>query len=315
MSNIGGAVKSSLARSGMLGQTKQISALQDRQSDVAYKTGLSAFSKMLQNAVIRSYNSGAIGKTSQASPQTTAPSAPTTATTTAPTTASMKLAQGVSVVQQEPIILKYNKIDYGLDDQGKWSSLKNPTKKLSQNLQAFLSKQHDISLGINNSNVSESYQHFNELLESIILNEAQGISSFITNFINGQAKKDKFIIPASMKQTLNTLSKSLETDFLNSGGKQLNPNIVRKLWDVYYTSGQYAGQGSNQDDQQEPGTAKQTATAAANAASPEGQQRTEWKNLLAKKLEATDINDPASLDELKSITSSLIEYLKQASKK
>lgn len=55
-------------------------------------------------------------------------------------------APGVSVINQEPIILAYGRKQYGLDDNGQWVHLasgKNP----HEGFQQFLSTQHDISLG------------------------------------------------------------------------------------------------------------------------------------------------------------------------
>ena len=58
-----------------------------------------------------------------------------------------QLHPSVQVVQQEPIVLRYKKADYALNDQGQWAPLLNPAKKISQAAQAFFDKQHDISLG------------------------------------------------------------------------------------------------------------------------------------------------------------------------
>jgi hypothetical protein len=57
------------------------------------------------------------------------------------------LAPGVRVVSDEPIILQYKKKDFGLNDQGRWVHLANG-KAPHEAFQTFLSKQHDISLGM-----------------------------------------------------------------------------------------------------------------------------------------------------------------------
>lgn len=57
------------------------------------------------------------------------------------------LAQGVQIKNQEPIIISTGKgKEYGLDDQGQWIHLASG-KIQPETLQAFLSQQHDISLG------------------------------------------------------------------------------------------------------------------------------------------------------------------------
>lgn len=57
------------------------------------------------------------------------------------------LAQGVKVISQEPIVISHDNRQYGLDDKGQWIHLKSG-KVPAQSLQAFLSQQHDISLGV-----------------------------------------------------------------------------------------------------------------------------------------------------------------------
>ena len=57
------------------------------------------------------------------------------------------MAPGVKVVSDEPIILQYKKKDFGLNDQGRWVHLANG-KAPHEAFQTFLSKQHDISLGM-----------------------------------------------------------------------------------------------------------------------------------------------------------------------
>lgn len=58
------------------------------------------------------------------------------------------MAQGISVVSHEPIILR-NKAgkEFGLNDQGQWIHLSSG-KIPAEAYQAFLSQQHDISLGL-----------------------------------------------------------------------------------------------------------------------------------------------------------------------
>ena len=60
---------------------------------------------------------------------------------------SGNLAPNVSVVSQEPIVIKYDNQDYGLDDKGQWVHLRSG-KVTPESMQAFLSKQHDTSLGL-----------------------------------------------------------------------------------------------------------------------------------------------------------------------
>lgn len=92
-----------------------------------------------------------------ADPASTAPTAPTEpvdvkvqpntepgATATIP---KQDMAPGVRVVSDEPIILQYKKKDFGLNDQGRWVHLANG-KAPHEAFQTFLSKQHDISLGM-----------------------------------------------------------------------------------------------------------------------------------------------------------------------
>ena len=58
------------------------------------------------------------------------------------------LAQGVTIKNQEPIIISTGKgKEYGLDDNGQWIHLASG-KVQPETLQAFLSQQHDISLGV-----------------------------------------------------------------------------------------------------------------------------------------------------------------------
>ena len=55
------------------------------------------------------------------------------------------LAPGVEIVNQEPIILKYQNRDYGLDNHGQWINRKNG-KKADEATAAFLDQQHDIAI-------------------------------------------------------------------------------------------------------------------------------------------------------------------------
>lgn len=54
----------------------------------------------------------------------------------------------VKVVNQEPIVLDWDKKLYGLDDRGQWIHLRSGEVQ-QQAIQSFLSQQHDKSLGIN----------------------------------------------------------------------------------------------------------------------------------------------------------------------
>jgi len=55
------------------------------------------------------------------------------------------MAPGVQIVSQEPIIIKYQNKDYGLNDNGQWSHLATG-KVPHESFQEFLSKQHDQSI-------------------------------------------------------------------------------------------------------------------------------------------------------------------------
>lgn len=63
------------------------------------------------------------------------------------TTAQTQMASGVRVINQDPIIIKYGNREFGLNDNGEWTHLKSG-KVPPESIQAFLSQQHDTSLGI-----------------------------------------------------------------------------------------------------------------------------------------------------------------------
>jgi hypothetical protein len=71
----------------------------------------------------------------------------TTAQANAPISQKQAMAQGVKILSDEPIVIQYKNKDFGLNDDGKWIHLSSG-KIPQQAFQAFLSKQHDSSLGI-----------------------------------------------------------------------------------------------------------------------------------------------------------------------
>lgn len=60
---------------------------------------------------------------------------------------SQQLMPGVTIVNNDPIVIDLNNNRYGLNDSGQWTHLKSG-KIPPEAIQALLSKQHDISLGI-----------------------------------------------------------------------------------------------------------------------------------------------------------------------
>jgi hypothetical protein len=56
------------------------------------------------------------------------------------------LSPGVSITNDEPIMIKWKNTDYALNDTGVWAPATNPKKPVSQAMQAFLNKQHDAYL-------------------------------------------------------------------------------------------------------------------------------------------------------------------------
>ena len=71
----------------------------------------------------------------------------TTAQASAPISQKQALAQGVKILSDEPIVIQYKNKDFGLNDNGQWIHLSSG-KIPQQAFQAFLSKQHDSSLGL-----------------------------------------------------------------------------------------------------------------------------------------------------------------------
>jgi hypothetical protein len=57
-----------------------------------------------------------------------------------------KLAQGVSITSDEPIMIKFKNTDYTLNDQGQWAPATAPNKLVNQAMAKFLDNQHDIYL-------------------------------------------------------------------------------------------------------------------------------------------------------------------------
>jgi hypothetical protein len=57
-----------------------------------------------------------------------------------------KFAPGVSITNDEPIMIKFKNTDYTLNDQGQWTPATAPNKLANQAMAAFLDKQHDIYL-------------------------------------------------------------------------------------------------------------------------------------------------------------------------
>lgn len=88
------------------------------------------------------------------SPSATAPApvptpSPAPAASPAPTpaaTAASSLASGVSIVNDEPIVIKYKNSDFGLNDKGEWALLKRPDRAIPQSLSAFLDQQFDLHM-------------------------------------------------------------------------------------------------------------------------------------------------------------------------
>ena len=60
------------------------------------------------------------------------------------------LAPGVEIVSQEPIVIKYRNKDFAINDQGQWIAMASG-KTPHESFQQFLSKQHDTSLGLSQS--------------------------------------------------------------------------------------------------------------------------------------------------------------------
>ena len=73
--------------------------------------------------------------------QTPAP-APAPTQSSAPST----LAQGVSIVNDEPIVIRYKNSDFGLNDRGEWALMKRPDRALPQSMSAFLDQQFDLHM-------------------------------------------------------------------------------------------------------------------------------------------------------------------------
>jgi hypothetical protein len=87
---------------------------------------------------------------------TTAPETPTAQTPNNPNAAAggaqhnandHDLAPGVEIVSQEPIVIKYRNKDFAINDQGQWIAMASG-KTPHESFQEFLSKQHDKSLGL-----------------------------------------------------------------------------------------------------------------------------------------------------------------------
>lgn len=57
------------------------------------------------------------------------------------------LMPGVKIVNNDPIVIDFNNNNFGLNDSGQWIHLKSG-KIPPESIQALLSKQHDISLGV-----------------------------------------------------------------------------------------------------------------------------------------------------------------------
>lgn len=79
--------------------------------------------------------------------QTSTPApAPTAAPAPAQAPAASTLAQGVSIVNDEPIVIRYKNSDFGLNDRGEWALMKRPDRALPQSMSAFLDQQFDLHM-------------------------------------------------------------------------------------------------------------------------------------------------------------------------
>ena len=86
------------------------------------------------------------GGTEMPAPQQTAPQQTAPQRTSTSTAAPAKLAKGVEIVNQEPIIIRFGGVTFTLGDTGTWIQMKS-RKPAPPDLSAFLDQQHDIILG------------------------------------------------------------------------------------------------------------------------------------------------------------------------
>jgi hypothetical protein len=125
-------------------------------------------------------------RTTQNSPATPGSTAPEPATPSTPQgMLDKKLTDiGLKVINDEPIILRYKKQDFHLNDQGRWSNL-NSNKPLNQTMQAFLDHVHDLIIKVQGGTVAEGGNVFPDVVDikkEYVKEVVAGLKKLLPNF-------------------------------------------------------------------------------------------------------------------------------------
>lgn len=134
----------------------------------------------------------------------------------------------VTVVNLDPIILKYNKQNYILNDKGRWALEKQPNKTLPQSLEVFLNKQHDEAEDENNHTLAGAAENDATVQSNDTASLDAEESAELTTYKNVLGDWIGKVTGINDRSKINKVLKDLKTTDPNDN-EQLVPAFVKAL--------------------------------------------------------------------------------------
>jgi hypothetical protein len=311
--DLGDWVKNAVAKTGLLGRTEKLSAQQLETQERIYKTGLRYFKNQLQQSLDNAVKTGFVKTEPIQSPQSSSQTKQTD-------DINVSVTPGSRIIVPKIGALQYYKVD------NRWFNAQNQPitnpdsiKSLETKADGGDAREERIPQSTAQQNVrpnkrstrskqreSTRFSLLSQLVEHRVLNEQQSVSGFIQDFVDGQT--NEFGPNSEYENFINRVAKKAEQDYITTG--KIEDKTYEQLWSAIFNWSKLG-----KKDRSRTTSYNSTDYVDSNNNRVDDRvEREQWKKQLVSNLDQLDVNQPESLEKLKSITRELLKFIQSSNR-
>lgn len=279
-----------LARTGIMGQANKKSAEQKKQNERAKDIGLKDFTNKLSSALQSAIKGGIV---TSATPVQTQPGS-AQATSTGQDIMNSPAGQQAEQKRKAAQLAAQQQIDKTAGGAPLTPAQKAATTQPEPSMSQLLKQRQQQGL--------TEYKLFDSLVENKMLNEAESVSKFITDFISNQTRG--LVDNPNYQKNIEMIAKKLEDSYAKT--KRLDSSLVEQAWETIWAWSQLGSKRGSSGGREQVVDMDHDGT-------DDSIQRDNIRKSLIQIINKTDFNDPQKLKTLEQPIADLLKMI-QATK-